>query len=305
MKPGTLSVKKTSMPEEVLRRYMPLNWQDRDVSVDPSQDSIKLIRASNITNHLPTHVHHKFYIGISDEGKRTMHYRGESSCMGKGNLFLINMDEPHECDDESHSFRIVGFGENAVAKIAGEINCKNARRGIAFNQVVAHDRFLFRAIASFFELTTVPASKLEIESSINGILSRLVLRHTCVGLVMAAKSLSFTAAVRLAKEYIHDNFAEDISLSELAVVSRLTPFHLSRIFTNTYGIPPHQYLMHVRIEAAKAALLRKGSTIADVAVGAGFYDHSHFAKVFKRYVGVSYKQFIVMHGPKTDKGNRI
>ncbi|NLI28783.1 MAG: AraC family transcriptional regulator [Nitrospiraceae bacterium] len=294
--------KKTCMPEEELRERLPMNWQDRDVLFDPVQSSIKLIQAKNITNYLPSHVHQKLYIGLIDDGKRVMRYRGESSPMGRGNLFLINIDEAHECDDDAHSFRVVGFDEKTVIKIAKEINPDSPVSSIAFNKLVTTDRFLYREIAAFFQMTAAPAPKLAVESLMNGILSRLVLKHTCSSSTLLSRPLSFTAAVRVAKEYIHDNYAEDISLSELAVISRLTPFHLSRIFTNTYGLPPHLYLIRLRVETAKRALLQNDSTIADVAVSTGFYDHSHFARVFKRYVGVTPRQYVEMHRQRSRPG---
>jgi AraC-like DNA-binding protein len=64
----------------------------------------------------------------------------------------------------------------------------------------------------------------------------------------------------------------------------VSPSHLVRCFTRTFGIAPHQYVLARRIGAARARLL-DGEPIALVAAGVGFYDQAHFNRQFKRHVG--------------------
>jgi AraC-like DNA-binding protein len=89
-----------------------------------------------------------------------------------------------------------------------------------------------------------------------------------------------------AREYLHDNYADNVMLSELANVSGLSPFRLGRLFSASVGVPPHQYQLQLRIEQAKRLLL-KGKPVSDVAFEVGFFDLSHFSRHFKRYVGVA------------------
>ncbi len=85
---------------------------------------------------------------------------------------------------------------------------------------------------------------------------------------------------------MHDNYARNVSLQELADLAELSTFHLSRAFRKAVGVPPHMYQIQVRIARAKT-LLARGVSPASVAHAVGFYDQSHFGQHFKRLVGVT------------------
>ncbi len=60
-------------------------------------------------------------------------------------------------------------------------------------------------------------------------------------------------AVTQAVDFIHDNYAAGLSLSDIAAAAHLSPFHLSRIFKKATGVSPHQYLLQVRVNSVSAA----------------------------------------------------
>jgi AraC-like DNA-binding protein len=101
-------------------------------------------------------------------------------------------------------------------------------------------------------------------------------------------------AIELAKHYLHDNFNEQVSLDELAAVTKLSRFHLVRAFARRTGIPPHAYQLKLRIERA-CVLLRAGITAAEAATQVGFADQSHFTRHFKRIRGITPGQYARMH----------
>src|SRR5262249_18445312 len=55
-------------------------------------------------------------------------------------------------------------------------------------------------------------------------------------------------------QYIDERLAEDVSLSSLAELVHLSPYHFSRAFKQSFGMPPHRYLTSRRIERAKSLL---------------------------------------------------
>ena len=87
-------------------------------------------------------------------------------------------------------------------------------------------------------------------------------------------------------DYLRSNYAENISLSELASVADLSPFHLLRVFRNQTGIPPHEYQTQVRIRYAQR-LMRSGHSISEAALETGFFDQSHLSRNFKRITGMT------------------
>jgi AraC-like DNA-binding protein len=93
-------------------------------------------------------------------------------------------------------------------------------------------------------------------------------------------------SVSLAREFLHANLTADVSAGALARASGLSPYHLIRVFRRELGLTPHAYQLSIRVARAKD-LLRAGIPLADVALQTGFYDQSHFTKVFKSQVGVT------------------
>jgi AraC family transcriptional regulator len=90
--------------------------------------------------------------------------------------------------------------------------------------------------------------------------------------------------IERAREYITEHFMEDISLSEMAAYCFVSPFHFSRIFTLFTGSSPHQFLLSLRLQHAKALLSSTTLPIADIAYGSGFNSAEHFTASFtQRY----------------------
>jgi AraC family transcriptional regulator len=92
--------------------------------------------------------------------------------------------------------------------------------------------------------------------------------------------------LRRAFDFIGDHLAEDICLDELADLTGLTAKHFARAFKQSTGLPPHQYLIMQRVEAAKRCLLDARTSLADIALACGFADQSHFTATFRKVVGV-------------------
>lgn len=98
--------------------------------------------------------------------------------------------------------------------------------------------------------------------------------------------------LRDAIEYIHAHLSEELGLTNLADCLNLSAFHFARLFKNSLGISPHQYVLQNRVERAKKLIaVSAGSNLTDIALQVGFYDQAHFGKAFKRVVGVSPRVF--------------
>ena len=98
--------------------------------------------------------------------------------------------------------------------------------------------------------------------------------------------------LRAILEYIEEHLDAAPTLAEIAAVAGLNPYHFARQFKAATGLSPHQYVIMRRIERAKHLLqARTELSLAEVATRAGFYDQSQFARHFKRFVGVTPKQF--------------
>jgi AraC family transcriptional regulator len=104
-----------------------------------------------------------------------------------------------------------------------------------------------------------------------------------------ASATSSLAGTRLQKvlAYMAERMAEDIPVVELADACAMSESHFSREFHKSVGMPPHQYLMKLRIERARELLMESEARIIDVALELGFTNASHFARAFARRYGVA------------------
>jgi transcriptional regulator GlxA family with amidase domain len=94
-------------------------------------------------------------------------------------------------------------------------------------------------------------------------------------------------AKRRVLEYVDQHFDEQLTLESLANVARLSVHHFARAFRQSTGEPPHQYLLRRRIERATEMLKESERPLSEIALAVGFSDHSHFARHFRRFVGMS------------------
>ena len=97
--------------------------------------------------------------------------------------------------------------------------------------------------------------------------------------------------IKKAISYISRNYASDITLEEVAAYVHLNASYFSTIFKQACGSSFKEYLNMVRIEESKRLLANTDYSIIDIAISTGFEDQSYFSKVFKKYTGLTPKQF--------------
>jgi AraC-like DNA-binding protein len=93
--------------------------------------------------------------------------------------------------------------------------------------------------------------------------------------------------LRAAKEHLEMNFTKDISLAELAKITRLSESRFARAFKSSTGIPPYTWLLQRRVHKAQELLKTTDLPISNIAIQIGFADQSHFTKAFKRIAGTT------------------
>lgn len=90
-----------------------------------------------------------------------------------------------------------------------------------------------------------------------------------------------------AKDFIHANFNNQISLSVIAEAIGRHPSHLARVFRRQFHCSIGDYVRRLRLEYAAKQLIETEKTFAEIASTAGFYDQSHFANAFRNYTGLT------------------
>jgi AraC family transcriptional regulator len=73
----------------------------------------------------------------------------------------------------------------------------------------------------------------------------------------------------------------------MAAVAGMSPHYFAELFKQSTGRAPHQYVLLQRIERAKQSLCVPGRSVIDAGLDAGFQNPSHFARVFRKFWGIS------------------
>jgi len=86
------------------------------------------------------------------------------------------------------------------------------------------------------------------------------------------------------RDRLDAEFAETLSVSDLAREVGMSMFHFTRVFTELTGLPPHRYQLRSRLRAARA-MLRDGRSVTETCYACGFNNLSHFSRSFARRYG--------------------
>jgi len=89
-------------------------------------------------------------------------------------------------------------------------------------------------------------------------------------------------AARRVQDYLDENFSRKLSIGELAGIAKLSKSHFILAFTNTFGQPPHQYVLNLRLDCAERLLSNEDVSVAEVAYLSGFSSQSHLTSVMRK-----------------------
>jgi AraC-like DNA-binding protein/mannose-6-phosphate isomerase-like protein (cupin superfamily) len=95
------------------------------------------------------------------------------------------------------------------------------------------------------------------------------------------------------REYLHEHYAETISLDQLASEHNMNTFYLSRAFSQEFGASITDVLAGVRMEQARELLEAGELSVKQIAFQVGYTNGNYFSKVFRRYYGLSPSEFQV------------
>jgi AraC family transcriptional regulator len=126
------------------------------------------------------------------------------------------------------------------------------------------------------------------ELVLEGILLELWAETARLGL---GSSSSTPAWLVRAREYVSAHFRESIGLTDVARAAGVHPVHLAQTFRRRYGQTVGECVREMRVEFAARALGNREQPIAEIALMAGFADHSHFARTFKAYTGATPSEY--------------
>lgn len=210
-----------------------------------------------------------------------------------GDLFLTAPHQPaYEMQRESLCGRPVQNthlyqSQQLLTQAAAETLGVDAARVELREGSCLRDPLLKQLTLSLGQELTRPAagSALFAETAAQLVAAQLLRQHCTVHYRLPEQTGKLVPAVlRQLTAYIEERLAEPLTLQELAHLACLSSYHFCRLFKNTTGLSPNQYVIARRLHQARR-LLRAGQSTAQVALAVGYADPRHFARLFRRHVG--------------------
>lgn len=91
--------------------------------------------------------------------------------------------------------------------------------------------------------------------------------------------------IRKVTNYVDAHLDQTIRNEELAAIARLNASHFGRAFRNSFGEPPHEYVIRRRVERAQGLMLSTSASLSAIALDCGLADQAHLSRLFRRVVG--------------------
>lgn len=264
----------------------------------PILGGVELMHANFVRHTFSKHYHEEYAVGCIEQGAMGFRYRGENLVAAAGEINLVVPGEAHDghaAMQDGWLYRMFYLRPETLQKVYRAMGKGEAQP--YFRKGVLIDAHLARQLRGTHARILNPfVPTLEKESLLFALLARWIYRHADESGRFAPPGIEH-GAVRKAKDYLQEHFADDVTLDELALHAGLSPFHLLRVFEKEVGLTPHVFLTQTRMERGRG-LLAGSLRLADVAQAVGCADQSHFTRLFKRQYGLTpgnYRKILQNH----------
>ena len=250
--------------------------------------------------------HFLLHFVLSGEGSFT--HGGKQYTLSAGDGFLISPHEVayYEADGVlPWSYAWIGFFTHG-SKLMEEIGLTPQNPLFRFEKTE-------EVLAVFDQMSAIDATKAEGQLRLTGHLYMLLsLLHPEAHTAAPAKSLGMGEDyVENAVRHIRENYGMRLSVSEIAASLGIHRSYLAALFKEHTGMSPREYILWVRVNKAYELLTSSHLSIISIAHSVGYEDPLLFSRIFKKYAGVSPKEYRKAHGAhfdisaneKTEKGD--
>ena len=246
-------------------------------------EEVEILTMVDQKQSFPNHYHKDFCISLITEGIECMKVHERYIYSEKDHVSITNPNEIHSNPlvptEKKLCFHTLYIPENIMMEVAGTKNIRFENRSFKDLQLNAYFLDLVRA---------AKYSGDEVQHQLlRKIINRLV-EHSIDKI--ANDHLTFKAGWEQVITYVDENLKNKISLTTLSSNFEMDKFKFAKSFKYLFGMSPMNYVLMKRIFKAKE-MISINTNLTDLAYEYDFTDMSHFSKQFKRFVGLSPKQF--------------
>ncbi len=232
---------------------------------------------TDVLSAVPPHMHPRHHLGVVERGTAMLQSEGRHWTVGAGDLIWHAPRQMHSMFSECCRCRWIAVDEDIVERISVACGAGAPER----TRVYAGGS---RA-AELVELHHC-LERGAVTSNADSTLANLIAGLAEAPAKAGERSPLLTPNVERCRIAIRNGYAASIRLADLARIAHLSLFHLARTFASVLGVPPHTYLMHLRV-AWTQTLLERGMAGSRAAYDVGFADQSHCIRVHRKLLGMS------------------
>lgn len=244
----------------------------------------------NMPREYPLHHHDYYEFELIVEGEIRHECNGKSMVLSRGDVYILSPNDVH---------RIAPFQKTTILNLCiyPEQCNKFLSRLLLEERYPKFGKLTEDAITEIATLheslrNTLSTSEKYREARIFSLTT--LLTSTFLELTVADEPLSSNhsySTIARAMTFISDNLSEPITLEDVAAISGYSRTYFSRLFREIVGINFKDYLAQERINLASDLLINEKMSITEIVYAVGFNSFSSFWRTFKKYKGISPREF--------------
>lgn len=250
---------------------------------------IEAYNLCGIVQKFPNHFHKYYVIGFVENGKRHLCCKGQEYDLSAGDLILFNPCDNHYCvplNGEILDYRAVNISTEIMCKAVKSITEQNYTP--FFTQNVVYQSDIIYSLRDLYHAIICRAPKFKKEETFFFLLEQVLQEYA--NPFNKVDISEPNQQIKVLCTYMENHFTDNITLDKLLSLTNYSKSYLLRSFTKQVGVSPYRYLQTVRLDRAKK-FLEQGFAPIDVASMSGFADQSHFTNFFKKFIGLTPKQY--------------
>ncbi len=267
---------------------MPLNQHNwLDLQHHPAT-GIDTVRAHFTGHAYDPHWHDEYLIGTTQAGVQQFRCRREKHASQPGRVFMLEPGEIHDGDApcaEGFTYLSLYLPPHWLQReTCALFEAAPASDELGFQRTLVTNPVLARRVLTAFAALDEAAPKLVCQAALDALLDGMTAHLAWRARYQPA--VRNTPVALRTRDYLHQHYHDDIDLDTLTRLTGTDRFRLTRAFKAEYGLPPHAYLVQLRLAEARKRLAA-GERVADVAATVGFSDQSHLGRWFRRAYGLT------------------
>ncbi|WP_444628928.1 helix-turn-helix domain-containing protein [Halomonas sp. AOP22-C1-8] len=255
-----------------------MKWSRDWTRVSKSTARIERMEAFFSGHGFTPHRHDTYALGITLNGVHGFNYRKSLRYSLPGNAVVIHPDELHDGEagtEEGFHYKILYISPETIQRVLGGRPLPFVAEG------VSSDPRIISAISRMLVHLDTRLDSLEEDDGIFDIVQAL---EDVSGQARRRRRVDYKAA-ELARQFMLDACAEEVTMVRLEQVAGMDRWSLSRDFRALFGTSPYRYLTLRRLDKARR-MIGAGVALVEVAATCGFTDQSHMTRHFSNAYGL-------------------